>query len=324
MLRRRQVLLSAALPLHAGAAGESLGALGQGVVRIVIPYPAGSSMDVMGRALAEPLAARWDQAVILDNRAGASGNVGAAAVARSTPDGQTLLLHSMAVVIGPHLQAPGRWSPLEHLRPVILLAHAPNVLVVPVESPHATVADLIRFARANPDALNFGSAGVGSSMHLCAELFMRETGTRLTHVPYSGSTPAMTDLIAGTLQLMFANLASAQPHIRAGKVRALGVATSSRSPSAPDIPTLAEAGVAGIAMSAWYGIMAPAATPDAIAERLNQDLRWALAIPSVHRSFEEGLGMQVVASTRSEFTAFLAQESRRWSALIKSARIRLE
>jgi tripartite-type tricarboxylate transporter receptor subunit TctC len=310
--------------LHAATAEELQGARGQRVVRIVIPYPAGSSMDVMGRALAEPLAERWHRAVILDHRSGASGNVGAALVARSAPDGQALLLHSMAVVIGPHLQAPGRWSPLAHLRPVILLAHAPNVLVVPVESPHTSVADLVLFARANPGVLNFGSAGVGSSMHLCAELFMRETGTRLTHVPYGGSTPAMTDLIAGTLHLMFANLASALPHIRAGRVRAIGVTTSSRSPSAPDIPTLAEAGVANIAMSAWYGIMAPAATPDTIVEGLNEDLRWALAIPSVRHTFEEALGMQVVASTRSEFSAFLAQESARWSALVKSGRIRLE
>lgn len=213
---------------------------------------------------------------------------------------------------------------MDELRPVILLADAPNVLVVPAGSPYATVGDLIRGARANPGVLNFGSAGAGTSMHLSAELFMRDTGIRMTHVPYSGSTPAMTDLIAGTLHLMFANLASALPHIRAGRVRALGVTTPNRSTSAPDIPTLAEVGASGFAMSAWYGIMAPATTPETIVERLNQDLRWALEIPSVRRSFEDSLGMHVVASTRSEFASFLAQESTRWSALIKSAQIRLE
>ena len=209
------------------------------------------------------------------------------------------------------------------IKPITLICTVPNVMVVPANSPHKTVADFLRFARANPGKANFGSAGAGTSLHLAAELFKRAAGIEMQHVPYKGSAPALNDLIAGRLDVMFAVMSSALAPIKGGQLRALGVTTPHRIPSVSQIPTVAET-VPGFETSAWYAIFAPGKTPDAIAEKMSQDIRWALSDPAVRDQLENSLGMQVAGSSRQELADFLARDMAKWSVVIKEANIRLE
>src|SRR5437660_7664528 len=227
-------------------------------VRLVVPYPPGGTTDLLARAAAQKLSEAWGQQVIVANRPGAAGNIGAELVARSAPDGYTLLMGTVGThAINASLYAKMPYDHVKDFAPVILVAGVPNVLVVNPQLPVNTVPGLVAYAKANPGKLNFASSGSGTSIHLSGELFKTMTGVQMTHVPYKGSAPALTDLIGGQVQLMFDNLPSALPQIKGGKLRAIAVTSTKRAPALPDIPTMAESGLPGFEASSWFGVLAP-------------------------------------------------------------------
>ena len=231
-------------------------------VRPYGPFPAGGTTDILARAVAQKLTEAWGQQVIVDNRPGAGGNIGSELVAKSTPDGYTLLMGTVGThAINPSLYARMPYDHVKDFTPVILVAGVPNVLVVNPSLPVHSVQELIAYAKANPGKLNFASSGNGTSIHLAGELFKTMTGVQMTHIPYKGSAPALADLLGGQVQLMFDNLPSSLPFIKAGRLRSLAVTSGTRAAALPDLPTLAESGLAGFEASAWFGVLAPAGTP---------------------------------------------------------------
>src|SRR5438034_5972010 len=231
-------------------------------VRLVVPFPAGGTTDLLARAAAQKLSEAWGQQVIVDNRPGAAGNIGAELVAKAAPDGYTLLMGTVGThAINASLYAKMPYDHVKDFAPVILVAGVPNVLVVNPSLPVHSVQELIAYAKANPGKLNFASSGSGTSIHLSGELFKVMTGVQMTHVPYKGSAPALQDLLGGQVQLMFDNLPPSLPQIKAGRLRALAVTSATRAPALPDVPTVAEAGLPGFEASSWFGVLAPAGTP---------------------------------------------------------------
>jgi tripartite-type tricarboxylate transporter receptor subunit TctC len=293
-------------------------------VRIVVPFPPGGTTDLLARALAPELGRLLGQQVIIDNKAGGGGNVGAEAVAHAPADGYTLLMGTVGThAINPALFPKLPFDPVKDFAPITLVAGVPNVLVLNPARAAAynihNVADLIRYARAHPGQLNMASAGNGTSIHLSGELFKSLTGTFLVHLPYRGSGPALLDLVGGTVDLMFDNLPSALPHIKAGKLKALGVTSAQRSAALPDVPTIAEAGpVKGYEASSWFGLLAPAGTPAEVVNRLQQACAQALATPALkERLLAQGAapgGMPPGA-----FAAHMAAETRKWAAVVKAS-----
>ncbi len=290
--------------------------------RIVIPYPAGSSLDIIARTVMEMTSGKWNRNVVLEHKPGANSNVGTEFVSKSEPDGSTLLLTSMAVAVNQYLYPSLAWTP-EDLKPLSLVCKVPTVLMVPASAPYRTLNEFIGFARANPGKLTYGSAGVGSSFHLCAELFMRATGTTLLHVPYRGSNLALQDLIGNVIDVAFGNVASSLGSIRSGAVRALAVTSLDRVHLLKDVPTVAEGEVAGFEMSAWYGFFSSGRTPESILERISDDIRTALADPAVVKRFQNELGMQMTNMDRQQSDGFLKAEMSRWLAIIRDKGIKL-
>lgn len=291
-------------------------------VRIVVPFTPGGTTDILARALAPELGKAFGQTFIVENKPGAGGNVGSDQVAKSTPDGYTLLMGTVGThAINASLYPKMPFDPIKDFLPITLVASVPNVLVMNpafVQAHHiASVADLIRYAKANPGKLNMASSGNGTSIHLSGELFKTQTGTFMVHFPYRGSGPALLDLIGGTMDLMFDNLPSALPQIKSGKLVALAVTTLQRSPALPDVPTIAEAGpIKGFDASSWFGLLAPAGTPTEIVNRIQQETAKALSAPAL----KERLASQgAVASgmTPAEFTAFIAAETKKWSDVVR-------
>ncbi|MCW7538485.1 tripartite tricarboxylate transporter substrate binding protein [Aquabacterium sp. A7-Y] len=321
----RRALL--ALPLALAAApGWSLAqaAWPSRPVRIVVPFAPGGTTDILARALAPELSKALGQPVVVENKAGAGGNLGAAEVARAPNDGHTLLMGTVGTHgINQSLYPKLPYEPVKDFAPVTLVAAVPNVLVFNPAKAQALgirgVSDLIRYARANPGKLNMASSGNGTSIHLAGELFKSQTGSYMVHFPYRGSGPALMDLIGGNVDLMFDNLPSAMPHIRAGKLKALAVTSAQRSEALPDLPTIAEAGpVKGYEATSWFGLLAPAGTPAAVVERLQQETARALGAAALK---ERLLSQGAVPSGMppADFAKLIASETRKWAEVVKAS-----
>jgi tripartite-type tricarboxylate transporter receptor subunit TctC len=293
-------------------------------IRLIVPFAAGGATDVLARLLGERLSQSLGQQVVVDNRGGAGGNIGSAQAAKAEPDGYTLLMgavgtHAINQSIYPKLP----YDPIEDFAPVSLVATVPNVLVVNPSVPAQTVQELIALAKSRPGELNFASSGNGTSIHLSGELFKSMTGVDMVHVPYKGSGPAMTDLLGGQVQMMFDNLPSALPNVQAGKLRALGVTGAERSPALPDVPTIEEAGVPGYEALSWFGIFAPAGTPQPVIDKLHDHIVQALADPAMRARLAD-LGAEPVGSTPQEFASFIRAEAEKWAKVVKEAGVKLE
>jgi tripartite-type tricarboxylate transporter receptor subunit TctC len=311
----------AALPLAAAAQ-----AWPSKPVRIVVPFPPAGTTDILARALAPELQRAFGQPFVVENKPGAGGNIGAAEVAKAAPDGHTLLMGT----VGTHAINPALYAkmPYDHVRdfvPVTLVAGVPNVLVLNPGMAQrysvASVADLARAARANPDKLTFASSGNGTSIHLSGELFKALTGTQMVHSPYRGSGPALLDLMAGNVDLMFDNLPSAMPHIKSGKLLALAVTSATRSSALPELPTVAEAGGATLASfeaSSWFGLLAPAGTPMDIVNRIQQETAKALATPAMRERLQSQ-GAIPSGNTPTEFARLIDAETRKWAPVVKAS-----
>ena len=288
-------------------------------IRFVVPYPAGGPLDTVARLLGQKVSESMKQPVIVDNRPGAGGNIGADFVAKAAPDGYTILMGAVAThAINPTLYGHIPYDPVADFMPITQVASTPNVLVVNPSLPAKSVREFIAYAKANPGKLNFGSGSTGSAGHLAGELFKTMAGVAMTHVPYKGAGPAMQDLVAGQIQLMFDNLASSFGQIRAGKVRALAVTTAKRTSLAPDLPTIAESGLPGFDINTWFGVFAPAKTPQPIVDRLHAELTRALAMPDVRQKMVD-LGAEPVGSTPAEFAAYIRSERDKYARVIKAS-----
>ena len=289
-------------------------------VTIVVPFAAGQSGDVLARVLGDPLSKLWGQALVVDNKGGAGGTVGSRAAAAAPADGYTLLLGSSGpLASAPNLYANAGYNPRE-LTPIMNVAGVAQALVVPASSPYKTLAEMLAAARAEPGKLSYGSGGVGSFQHLTFELLKQRTGADIMHIPYRGSAPAYTDLIAGQLHAMFDSLPAVLPHAKAGTVRVLAVSTAQRVPQLPEVPTVAESGVAGFDALGWLGIVAPKGVDPAIRDRLNADLQSVLADEAVKTRLTN-LGMIVIGSSAPEFGKFIDSELTKWGSVIKTANI---
>ncbi len=294
-------------------------------VRIVVPFPAGGTTDILARATAQKLTETLGQPFVVENRPGAAGNIGAEIVAKSPPDGYTMLMGT----VGTHAINASLYEkmPYDHVKdfvPVVLVAGVPNVLVVHPSVPAKSVQELIAYAKANPGKLNFASSGSGTSIHLSGELFKTMTGVSMQHVPYKGSAPALADLTGGQVQLMFDNLPSALPLIKAGKLRALAVTSLARASALPDVPTVAESGLPGFEASSWFGLLAPAGTPKDVVTKVNAEVAKWLATPEA----KEKLAAQgaIVASglTPDDFTRHIASETTKWQKVVKDSGAKVE
>lgn len=294
-------------------------------LQVIVPAPGGGGTgDTIARLLAEQLGRRLGTTVIVDNRGGANGNIGATAAAKAAPDGQTLLFSwAGTLAVNPHLYRDLSFDPLRSFAPIALVADVPNIVVVNPQQPARSLPDLVRQARAEPERLNFGSTGIGSSMHLAGELFMRETGTKLTHVPYSAPGQATTNLIANDIQLMFQLVPGVVGQVKGGKLRALALMAPARSAALPDVPTTAELGFPKLLSSTWFALLAPSGTPVAVLERLNAEVNQILRDDEVRRRLVE-LGAAPLGGTRAALAEHLAAETEKWGRIVKGAAIKVE
>jgi tripartite-type tricarboxylate transporter receptor subunit TctC len=289
-------------------------------VRIIVPFAPGGSTDVVARMVGQKLSVRWGQPVVIDNRSGAGGNLGADIVAKSPADGYTLLLASGSITINPHIYKQMPFDTDKDLTPITNLVSGPMLIVVPDRSPAKNLKDLIAMAKAKPGVLNFGSAGVGSQVHMAAENLANAAHIDITHVPYKGESLAYTDLIAGHLNLMVGNFAAASALLAKDRLRALAVTGKKRSPQLPEIPTAAESGLPGFESSGWFGLFAPAGTPKAIIAKVQHDSAAALGDTDIKaRLYVQG--MTPVANTPAEFAADMHEESKRWATVIRERKI---
>ncbi|HEX3098482.1 MAG TPA: tripartite tricarboxylate transporter substrate binding protein [Usitatibacter sp.] len=293
-------------------------------IHFIVPYPAGGPLDTVARLLGQKVSESVKQPVIVDNKPGAGGNIGADLVAKSAPDGYTILMGAVAThAINPTLYAHIPYDPVRDFAPVTQVASTPNVLVVNPSLPVSSVKEFIAYAKAHPGALNFGSGSTGSAGHLAGELFKAMAGVQMVHVPYKGAGPAMQDLIGGEIQLMFDNLASSLGQMRAGKVKALAVTTARRSSLAPELPTVAESGLPGFDISTWFGVFAPGGTPRDVVERLHAEFVKALADPAVRDTMTK-LGAEPVGNTPAQFAAYIQSEARKYAEVIKASGARVD
>jgi tripartite-type tricarboxylate transporter receptor subunit TctC len=289
-------------------------------LRLIVPFAPGGSTDIFARLIAERAQGPLGQPMVVENRAGAAGNIGAEAVVRSAPDGYTLLMATTGVMaINNSLYKNMTYDAAKDLEPVLYVASITNVLIVPPDSPAKSVAELIALAKKEPGKLTFASSGAGASTHMSAELFKSMTGTDILHVPYKGSGPAMPDLMSGRVAMMFENAPGAMSHIKAGKLRALGQTGLRRSASLPDVPTVAET-VPGYESLSWSGIAVPAGTPKQIVEKLNRDLNAVLALPEMRQKLAEQ-GAETIGGPPEAFAKHIAAEREKWSRVIKTANI---
>jgi len=288
-------------------------------VRWIVPFAPSGPTDIMSRAVAEKLSQRLGQPFVVDNRAGAGGNIGAEVVAKSAPDGYTLMIgHVGTHAINSALYSIVAFDPVRDFAPITLIATLPLALVVHISVPVKDVKELIAYAKARPGQLNFASAGNGGPTHLTGEFLKTSAHIDIVHVPYKGNAAALTDLVAGRVQMMFSNMLTAMPHVRAGKLRAIGISSPKRSPQAPDLPTVAESGVPGFSSVPWYGVLGPAALPRSIVSRLNTEIGRALALPDMHERFvAQGIDLQ--ASTPEEFGALIRSEVVKWRKVVRDA-----
>lgn len=293
-------------------------------VRMVVPFPPGGTTDILARAVGQKLSEAWGQQVVIDNRPGAGGNIGTDIVAKAPADGYTLLMGTVGThAINASLYAKLPFDPIKDFAPVALVASVPNVLVVNATIPATSVKELIALAKSKPGQLNFASSGNGTSIHLSGELFKSMTGTSILHIPYKGSSPALADLIGGQTNMMFDNLPSSMGHIKSGKLRALAVTSAKRSPALPDVPTIAEAGVAGYEASSWFGVLAPAGTPKEIVAKINADIVKALGVPEIKERLSSQ-GAEPVGNTPEQFAAYIGTELVKWAKVVKDSGAKIE
>jgi tripartite-type tricarboxylate transporter receptor subunit TctC len=317
LLHTLWLLLALAVPAQAQLAGDK-------PVRIVVPFAAGGPTDVAARILAPKLAASLKRTVIVENRVGATGAIGASFVAKSAPDGDTLLLGTSSIMAAnPNLSVNLPFDPVGDFAPVSLVATIENILVVHPSVPAKTVGELIAYAKANPGKLSYASSGIGSTYHLGAELFRSQTGIEWTHVPYKGAAPAIQDVLAGHVQVMFDNTSSAIPNMKAGRVLALGVASLKRYPSLPELPTIAEQGLPGYETTIWLALFVPARTPAATIERLHRSVQEAVNSPE-YKERMTALDMQPRVSSSQELADYLKSDLAKWAKVVKEAGIKPE
>ncbi|MCX7142756.1 MAG: tripartite tricarboxylate transporter substrate binding protein [Proteobacteria bacterium] len=323
MLLKCLARMSWALPLLLCAGLAAAQSYPAKPIKLVVPFPPGGSADIIGRTLAQRLAEQMGQPVVVENRAGASAIIGSEFVAKSAPDGYTLLLGNVgSMTIHPFLYPNLPYDPIKDFAPVTLVGAVTSVVVVTAAMPVNSIAELVAWAKANPGKLNFTSSGAGSSTHLTGELLRLRSGISMEHISYKGSAPALLDLVAGNVQLMFENLPSVLPHIKAGRVRALATTAARRSTALPEVPTMIEAGYAGFDMVSWQGVLVPAGTPPEIVARLNAEIVKALQTREVREGYAR-LGVDVLANTPEQFAAYLRQEQAKWSNIVKDAGIKL-
>ncbi len=292
-------------------------------VRIISPFPAGGSVDFVARLVAARLPEYLGQQVVVENRSGASGNIGTEIVARSAPDGYTLLVNTTPLVSNTFLYKKLPYDPINDFAPIMLISSSQSILAVHPSMPVRTVKELLALARAKPGQLNYGSAGPATNPHISGELFNFLGKVNIVVVHYKGGGPALIAAMSGEVGIVFANFAETSGHVRAGKLRALGVTSAKRAPTLPDVPTIAEAGLPGYEFTTWHGILAPKGTPRAIVTLLNDRLKKSLAAPDQAKRFQDH-GLEVIASTPEEFTAFLASEYTRWGKVIKERGMRAD
>jgi len=291
-------------------------------VRMILPFPPGGGTDILGRLIAERLSASIGQPVVTENRGGAGGNVGAEAAARSAPDGYTIVLVAPSLAISPTLYSKINYDPVKDFAPISLVATVPNVMVTQPSLP-GQLQEFIAFAKAKPGALNFGSGGAGTSNHLAGELFNIVIGAKLVHVPYKGVNLAMQDVLAGNVHLVFIGIPAAAPHIRAGKLRALAVVAPQRSSALPEVPTVAEAGLKDFEVTTWYGVLAPAGTPQPVVRRLNAELVKVMHAPEMKEKLT-ATGTEPLTSTPEEFAAYIKREMAKWGDVIRKAGVKAD
>jgi tripartite-type tricarboxylate transporter receptor subunit TctC len=290
-------------------------------VTLVVPFPPGGSTDAIARLLGNKLQETLGGSFVVDNRGGAGGTIGTAAVKRAAPDGYTVLVSSLGpLVIGPHLLKNLPYDPTKDLDYITVAVQAPNVLVVPAASPHKSMADVLAFQKANPAKMSFGSSGNGSSDHITAELFWQQTGTSGLHIPYKGGGAVMSDLLGNQVDASFMNINTALPQIKAGKLRALSITSAARSPVLPDVQTMDELGIKGLQVYSWQAVAAPKGLPADIKQKLHAGIVKALNAPDVKPKLLEQ-GFEIVANTPQQFTAFQASEFARWKKVIEDRKI---
>jgi tripartite-type tricarboxylate transporter receptor subunit TctC len=290
-------------------------------VRLVAPYPPAGSIDIVARLVGQKLTEALGQQFVVENRGGASGNIGTEYVARATPDGYTLLLSGAPpLTANRYLFAKLPFDPERDFAPITRIANQPNVLVLHPSVPAANVKDLIALAKSRPGSLNFGSGGIGASQHICAELFMMLTGTKMAHVVYKGGGPAMIELVGGQIDLMIETSPSAIPYVQAGKLKGLAVTSLQRSSALPNVPTMDESGVKGYEFVSWMGLVAPAGVPAPIVQRLSSEMQKMLSGDLRKRLTE--LGLDAVGGTPEEFSAYIRQDSAKYAKLVKAANIK--
>jgi len=290
-------------------------------IRMIAPFPPGGSVDITARLIAEPLAAQLGQRIIVDNRSGASGNIGMEAAARAAPDGYTIVLNTIPLVTNQAMFPNLTWDPIRDFAAIGMVATSPHVVVVPGKSPYHSIDELVRAARASPGRLTYASAGVATTFHLCAELFKDTTHTFILHVPYRGGGPALLDTLAAQVDMSFPTLAAAVPHVKSGALRALAVTDVRRSALLPDVPTLREAGLKDFQFSQWQALLAPAKTPPAIVAQLQKEIARAVQTAEVKERFGQ-MGLDPVGGTAEDLRKRVAQDIAKWSAVAKAANIK--
>jgi len=293
-------------------------------LRFVVPFPPGGPADILSRTIGQNLSESWGQQVVIDNRAGAGGNIGAEIVAKAPPDGYTMLMGFVGThAINSSLYRSMPFDAVKDFEPVALVAMVTIILVVHPSVPVKTVKELIALAKAKPGELSFGSPGNGTPQHLAGELFNTMTGVKMVHVPYKGAVPALTDLLGGRLSMIFSSMPPALPHLQSGKLRALGVTSSARSPAAPDVPTIAQSGLKGYEVINWYGVLVPAKTPKEIVGKLNGEVVGIMNLPAVKERLA-AQGAETYTSTPEKFAEMIKSETEKWAKVVKFSGAQLD
>lgn len=319
MHKRTLIHAAAALALALAApAFAQGGAYPSKPIKIIVPYPPGGFNDTLARTVGAKLQAAWGQSVVVDNKPGGATVIGLDAAAKSPADGYTLVILPFSFAVNPFIFAKLPYDSQKDFEPITLAATQANLLVVPASSPFGSVKDLLAQARTKPGGISYASTGIGSSNHLSMEKFKQMAGVDITHVPYKGSAPAVTDLIGGQVDVMFDNVSNVLPHVKSGKLKALAVTTPARSALTPDLPTVAEAGVGGYEVGVWFGIAAPGGTPKPIVDKLNAEIVKILRMADVKEKFA-AQGVESIGSTAEQFQAHLQKQRTMWSKVVKDA-----
>jgi tripartite-type tricarboxylate transporter receptor subunit TctC len=292
-------------------------------IRLVVPFPPGGASDILGRILSERLGAMYGHNVVVENRPGASGHVGAQVVAKAPGDGYTLMIGTIGIHAAYASYRKLAYNPSAELQPILVLGEGANIVLVPAASPYKSFADFQSDVKANPGKINYASAGPGSSVHMVTALYEVMTGARMTHVAYKGSGPALIDVIGGQVQVMFDNLSSGLPHVKSGKLRVLAVTSAKRDPKLPEVPTIGEAGVPGYSATSWFTLAAPSSMPPNLVEKVNKDVHRALAAPEAAARYE-ALGLVFTPNTAAEARAFFKSETAKWNRVIEAANLKLD